>query len=144
MNIYELSKLIEKTFNENSLTNTITFLRGSEIDTNKVTIYPLINIEHLRYTPGESINTYEMEIHILQQRDDMPTMNPDNKRFGDNKIDNWNETSLIADKFILDMKRNPEIESSPSQVEFISKAYTSLLDGVTFGLVVEVDNETDC
>lgn len=144
MNIYEISQLIESTLKQEKGPNTITFVKESELNINKVTIYPLINIDHLRYTPGSAINTFEMGIKILQQRDSMPKMNPDNKRFGDNKIDNWNETSLIANRLIKDLSRNTNIEIDSSDISFISLAYTSLLDGVEFILRVEVDNDTDC
>lgn len=144
MNITELTQLLEDLFKSTPITNTVTYYKDSEIDINKVTIYPLINMDHIRYIPQDSVNRFIIQFTILQQRDRKPNLNTDNKRFGDNKVDNWNETSLIANKFLRDLWRHTELTTESTEVVFINKAYTSLLDGVQFTLTIEVDNNTDC
>lgn len=144
MNITELTELLENLFKSNPTSNTVSYYKGSEIDTNKTSIYPLINIDHLRYIPEDAVNKFIIEFTILQQRDIRPEVNLDNKRFGDNRVDNWNETSLIANRFIRDLWRHTQLTAESTEIEFVSKAYTSFLDGVKFTMTIEADNDTDC
>ena len=145
MTIYELSTTIEQYFRDIDIVNTITFSKETDIDFNKSNIYPLVNIDILSYDAGENVNTFTSLITIMKQRDETPNLNPDNKRFGSNKIDNWDETSMIANIFIQKLRNNYDISliTTPN-VELFSKMYTNQLDGVVFELVVEVDNNVDC
>ena len=105
----------------------------------------MVNIDILSYDAGENVNTFTSLITIMKQRDETPNLNPDNKRFGSNKIDNWDETSMIANIFIQKLRNNYDISliTTPN-VELFSKMYTNQLDGVVFELTVEVDNNVDC
>lgn len=145
MNIFETLTLLESYFRENKLVNTVSFKNEFEVDMNKANIYPLVNINLQRAYSLDAVNRFIIQFTILQQRDIKPTLNKDNKRFGDNLVDNYNETFEIASSFLRRLRVDQDIDIlSETEIEFINKEYTSILDGVEFTLSVEVDNETAC
>lgn len=145
MNVYETLTLIESYYKGIKLVNTTTFNNDFEVDMNKANIYPLVNIDLQRAVSLDAVNRFVINFIIVQQRDIRPSLNKDNKRFGDNLVDNYNETFEIASSFLRRLRSNQDIDIlSETDISFISKEYTNILDGVEFTLSIEVDNTTEC
>lgn len=145
MSVSELMLKLEEYFKEIEIVNTITFENDEEVDYNKANIYPLVNIEMIRVIPLDTIDRFIIKFIVLQQRDIKPRLSKDNKRFGNNFIDNYNETFEIASIFISKLRYNQDIEIlGEPDVVFINKDYTNILDGVEFTLTVEVDSNVKC
>lgn len=145
MNIAQILTELEMIVRKNPMVNTVSYENEFEIDFNKTNIYPLVNFDLKRSIPNTNTTRYIIETTILQQRDSKPKLNQDNKRFGDNKVDNWNETHAMAHDLLVKLRTNQEIDLfQDSEILYLNKEYINILDGVVFTLYIEVESDTYC
>lgn len=149
----ELSKVrryIIDRFDADPLVNTITTLSEQLIDTNKETIYPVVNIDYLEFSSNESPETlssellFSFKITALDQND-VYTKTTDSKLLEDtNQNDILNETFNICQSFINSFRQynDDNIEmSSKSTVTTIMNERLNGLSGHEFDIVLSIPNE---
>lgn len=131
-------------FQADSLVNTVTTLKGEFVDTNKTTIYPVVNIEYRSANLSEDVILFSFHVKALDQND-VYTHTTDNKLQVDtNKDDIWNETFNICQKFINSFKQynSEDIEiESVSDVLSIERSELNDLSGHEFDIVLSIPNE---
>ena len=134
---------VEELFRTNPLVNTITYSKSNEIDLNKENIYPLVNIDELNMVIDDQVIYQTYEIYILEARDITPVLNND-KLFVDNLIDNLNETTYIATKFINAVRRIGNDDcidvDTISDIQFVKNDYGNGLDGCYFTIRLSIPN----
>ena len=135
-------------FDSDPLVNTITTLKNDLVDTNKETVYPLVNIDYKSGNVGVDICTFSYHIKSLDQND-VRTKTTDSKLQNDtNHNDIWNETFNICQSFINSFRQylSDNIELvSVSDIVSIQNANLNGLSGHEFDLVVSIPNEgTSC
>ena len=141
--VSKVSFFVEELFKMNPVVNTTTFIKTVDMDLNKENIYPLVNIDIQNMTVSDQLVYINYEITILEQRDISPVSNND-KMFGSNLIDNLNESSYIAIKFInaitrTDNENNINIDNI-SDIEFIKNERENGLDGCRFYIELSIYN----
>ena len=146
MNITELLNILMGTLNGIDMVNTITLNRPDQIDLQKTNIYPLVNIFPSTYTTNDMVNIYNINIKMLQQRNTLNKLNPNEKTFGsDNLPDNWNDVSQIANVFISRTRNNPELTLlNDPELTLLYNVGTNNLDGVEFELNIQTINNISC
>lgn len=146
MNITELLNILMGTLNGIDMVNTITLNRPDQIDLQKTNIYPLVNIFPSTYTTNDMVNIYNINIKMLQQRNTLNKLNPNEKTFGsDNLPDNWNDVSKIANVFISRTRNNPELTLlNDPELTLLYNVGTNNLDGVEFELNIQTVNNISC
>lgn len=146
MNITELLNILMGTLNGIDMVNTITLNRPDQIDLQKTNIYPLVNIFPSTYTTNDMVNIYNISIKILQQRNTLNKLNPNEKTFGSNNLpDNWNDVSKIANVFISRTRNNPELTLlNDPELTLLYNVGTNNLDGVEFELNIQTINNMSC
>lgn len=142
--ISTVSFFVEELFKSNPLVNTTSFITTEEMDSNKENIYPLVNINILNQIVEDQLIYINYDISVVEQRDITPVLNND-KMFGSNLIDNLNECSFIATKFInalrrLDNEDNINIETI-SDITFLKNERGNGLDGVQFTISLSIYND---
>ena len=149
----ELSKVrryIIDRFDADPLVNTITTLSEQLIDTNKETIYPVVNIDYLEFSSNESPETlssellFSFKITALDQND-VYTKTTDSKLLEDtNQNDILNETFNICQSFINSFRQynddNIEMQSK-SNIQTIMNERLNGLSGHEFDIVLSIPNE---
>lgn len=145
MNEYSKTKnYILNKFKADPLVNTITTLKSDLVDTNKTTIYPVVNIEYRSGNVGEDVVLFSYHIKALDQNE-VYTHTTDNKlQIDTNKDDIWNETFNICQSFINSFKQynNSDIEiESVSDIQAIERSELNDLSGHEFDIVLSIPNE---
>lgn len=143
----ELSKVkryIIDRFDADPLVNTITTLSEELIDTNKETIYPVVNIDYLDSDILEDTVLFSFKITALDQND-VYTKTTDSKLLEDtNQNDILNETFNICQSFINSFRQynDDNIEmSSKSPIQTIMNERLNGLSGHEFDIVLSIPNE---
>jgi hypothetical protein len=131
-------------FDSNALVNTITTLSDDLIDTNKETIYPVVNCDYQSSTIQDDVLLFSYHIKVLDQND-VYIKSTDSKLQQDtNQSDIWNETFNIAQSFINSFRQyndyNIEI-SSVTDVIPIKNENLNGLSGHEFDIVLSISNE---
>jgi len=131
-------------FNTDSLVNTITTVSDELIDTNKETIYPVVNVNYLDSEVLEDVLLFSFKITSLDQND-VYVKSTDSKLLEDtNQNDILNETFNICQSFINSFRQyNDEgIEiSSKSNVTAIMNERLNGLSGHEFDIILSIPNE---
>ena len=92
-------------FRLDGLVNTITTLKDELIDTNKETIYPVVNCEYIKTDIQDDVILVSYSIKVLDQLD-IYTTTTDSKLLTDtNEQDVMNETFLICQTFINSFRK---------------------------------------
>lgn len=143
----ELQKVrnyIVSKFDDDELVNTITSLSDELIDTNKETIYPVVNFDYFDSDIQEDVILFSYHIAALDQND-VYVKSTDSKLLEDtNQSDILNETFNICQSFINSFRQyNDEgIEiSSKSNVTAIKNERLNDLSGHEFDIILSVPNE---
>lgn len=135
--------IIEK-FQSDVLVNTITTLSDDLIDTNKETIYPIVNADYINSNIQEDLLLFSYHIKVLDQND-IYTHSTDSKLQEDtNKSDIWNETFNISQSFINSFRQynSDDIEMiSVSDILPIKNENLNGLSGHEFDIVLSINNE---
>lgn len=148
MNEYSKTKnYVVSKFQADPLVNTITTVRPDIVDTNKETIYPVVNVDYIDNDILEDVILFSFHIKALDQND-VYTHTTDSKLQTDtNKDDVLNETFNICQNFINSFKRyntdNIEI-SSKSRVTAIHLEDNATINGLSgheFDIVLSIPNE---
>lgn len=131
-------------FQSDVLVNTITTLSDDLIDTNKETIYPVVNCDYIDNDPMEDVILFSYHIKVLDQND-IYVKSTDSKLQEDtNQSDIWNETFNICQSFINSFRQynsdNIEIFSK-SKVTSIKNENLNGLSGHEFDIVLSISNE---
>lgn len=137
---------IFRAFSADSLVHTIAFSKTQELDYNKANIYPLVNVDVLSSTVTEIDVQLNYTITIIEARDVDNELNND-KMYGNNLIDNLNETHSIASRFItvLQGQNNDELIEiiTLSDIRFL-KLYNGC-DGCQFDIRLSIPKDmTSC
>lgn len=145
MNEYQKTKdYVVGKFQADPLVNTITTLTSDLVDTNKETIYPVVNIDYIDNDVNEDVILFSFHIKALDQND-IYTRTTDSKLQTDtNKDDIFNETFNICQSFINSFRQynNLNIEiSSKSKITAIQNENLNGLSGHEFDIVLSIPNE---
>lgn len=136
---YNISK-----FQSDPLVNTITTLVNSLIDTNKTTIYPVVNIDYRGAEVLEDVINFSYHIKSLDQYD-LPKGDADSKlQIDTNWKDVMNETFNICQSYINSFRQynslGIEIVSSSQVTPFNGFTLNGLI-GHEFDIVLSIPNE---
>lgn len=143
----ELQKVTDYNINKfqsDPLVNTITTLVNALIDTNKTTIYPVVNIDYRGGEVLEDVINFSYHIKALDQ-DDLPKGNADSKLQTDtNRNDVLNETFNICQSYINSFRQYNNLN-----IEIVSRSIVTPLKGVNlnglsgheFDIVLSIPNE---
>lgn len=139
----EIRNYLINWFKADLLVNTITTLRDDLIDTNKETIYPLVNCEYLISDVLEDVILVSYKIKALDQND-VYTTPTDSKLLEDtNEQDIMNETFNICQSFINSFRqyntKNIEIQSK-STLTPIKYEKLNGLSGHSFDITFSIPN----
>lgn len=131
-------------FNSDALVNTITTVSDELIDTNKETIYPVVNIDYIDSDIQEDVILFSYHITILDQND-VYVKSTDSKLLEDtNQSDILNETFNIAQSFINSFRQynNDDVEIfSKTNVTSIMNERLNGLRGHEFDIILSIPNE---
>ena len=143
----ELQKVrnyIKSKFDSDSLVNTITSVSDNLIDTNKETIYPVVNFDYLDSDIQDDVILFSYHITALDQND-VYTKTTDSKLLEDtNQSDILNETFNICQSFINSFREynTDSIEiSSKSTITTIMNERLNGLSGHEFDIILSIPNE---
>ena len=135
--------LISK-FQSDSLVNTITTLPNDRIDTNKETIYPVVNIEYKTSNIREDSLIFSYNIKVLDQNDVYIKSTNSKLQQDTNQLDILNETYNICQSFINSFRKyndsNVELVSV-SDILVIKNENLNDLSGHEFSLIISIENE---
>ena len=139
-----LTTFLQNLFADNDMVNTISNVPTLEIDSNKMNIYPLVNVDLKKTTIEDQAIYTTLLITIVQQRDKRPVRTSSKILDDSNYIDNINETHSIAVKAINYLVRqnntdNIEIESY-TDLTILKEWSKEGLDGVQFSIVLSMHN----
>jgi len=130
-------------FQSDALVNTITTLSDDLIDTNKETIYPVVNCDYLTSTVQDGLLLFSYHVKVLDQND-IYIKSTDSKLQEDtNQSDIWNETFNICQSFINSFRQynSDNIEmSSVSDIQVIKNENLNGLSGHEFDIVLTIPN----
>lgn len=145
MNEYQKTKdYVVGKFDTDPLVNTITTLKADHVDTNKETIYPVVNVEYIDTDIQEDQILFSFHIKALDQND-VYTRTTDSKLQADtNKDDVFNETFNICQSFINSFRQynSAGVEmSSKSKVTKIEEENLNGLSGHEFDIILSIPNE---
>lgn len=131
-------------FDSDALVNTITTVSDELIDTNKETIYPVVNVDYIDSDVQEDVILFSYHITILDQND-VYVKSTDSKLLEDtNQSDILNETFNIAQSFINSFRQynNDDIEIfRKTNVVSIMNERLNGLSGHEFDVVLSIPNE---
>ena len=96
---YECLKHFKTLLEEDSKVNTITSASRREIDFDNANIFPLVNV-YIEDSPfiskaNGAVTRYNVEITVLNRRDNNKEATKDKFWYNDNRHDNWNLTRAI-------------------------------------------------
>ena len=148
MNEYQKTKdYVVGKFQADPLVNTITTVRPDIVDTNKETIYPLVNIDYIDNDVQEDVILFSFHIKALDQND-VYTRTTDSKlQIDTNKDDIFNETFNICQSFINSFRQNNSLViemSSKSKVTSIYLEDNTAINGLSgheFDIILSIPNE---
>lgn len=145
MNEYQKTKdYVLGKFSSDNLVNTITTVTKDFVDSNKETIYPVVNVEYIESDVLEDVIQFSFHIKALDQND-VYTRGTDSKlQIDTNKDDIFNETFNICQSFINLFRQynNLNIEIvSRSRVIKIENQELNGLSGHEFDIVLSIPNE---
>lgn len=138
------SKYLTNLFEQNKLVNTVIFGTADQTDLNKTNIFPLAHIMPGQVQLVENRFQFQFDIAVVNMRQIKKKPQTD-KIFGDNLIDNLNESFAILAKELttLDLQQNEFdilLESSTAAQPIIF-ADKNLLDGFEVTIVLSIQNE---
>lgn len=143
----KVSNFVIELFLRDPLVNTISYDKTSEMDWDKNTIYPLINIDIVSSSITDADVIINYNITIVNQRDIDNEMHND-KIYNDNMIDNLNETHSIATRFINNVRNQNNDEFIDlvqlSDIQLLKDMMMSKVDGVRFQMKLATTNNTIC
>lgn len=130
-------------FQANELVNTVTTLTDDLIDTNKETIYPLVNLEYINTDVLEDVVLVSYRIKCMDQEDVYTTPTDSKLLINTNHQDVMNETFNVCQSFINSFRQynndNIEIQSktvlTPIKFEKLNG-----LSGHGFDIVLSIPN----
>lgn len=130
-------------FQSDDLVNTVTTLTDDLIDTNKETIYPLVNLEYINTDVLEDVILVSYRIKCMDQEDVYTTPTDSKLLINTNHQDIMNETFNVCQSFINSFRQynndNIEIQSktvlTPIKFEKLNG-----LSGHGFDIVLSVPN----
>lgn len=138
-------KKIRKHIEKNGLTNSVGFVPTFNIDANKTTMYPFTNVDIISCEPVENVFNYSIVVTSLGKRQNDGKLTYDTKTEFENMDDNINDNFVIINKFLDFLKMSSDMSIvQQSEITFLRKNYTALLDGCRIELTIQVDNELDC
>lgn len=130
-------------FIKDNLVNTITTVSEDLIDTNKDTIYPLVNLDYLNTIVQEDVILVNYRIKALDQNDVYTTTTNSKILVDTNEQDIMNETFVICQSFINSFRQYNDfgIEIvSVTPLNPIVKQYLNQLSGHSFDIVLSIEN----
>jgi len=131
-------------FQSDNLVNTITTLSDDLVDTNKETIYPIVNADYVSSTIQDDLLLFSYHIKVLDQND-IYVKSTDSKLQEDtNQSDIWNETFNIAQSFINSFRQYNDYDIeilSVTDVTPIKNENLNRLSGHEFDIVLSIANE---
>ena len=141
----ELYKYIKQLAEADDLINSVRKLDFNDIDLDKHTIFPMLNVRITNgtFTNGNTVN-FSVQIGVFDIRDTNKEIRTDNFWEQDNEVDNHNLCIAVLNRLWLKMYTDFEdnnITSSENptfELGFFEKAKT--LDGVILSFDVEVPN----
>lgn len=143
----KVSNFVIDLFKQDPLVNTISFDKTAEMDWDKNTIYPLVNVDIVSSNVTEYDVIINYTITIVTQRDIDNELHND-KIYNDNLIDNLNETHSIGTRFINHIRKQNNDEfidlTSLSPFQMLKNAMMSKCDGIRFNLQLATTNDTIC
>lgn len=130
-------------FQSDDLVNTVTTLTDDLIDTNKETIYPLVNLEYINTDVLEDVILVSYRIKCMDQEDVYTTPTDSKLLINTNHQDIINETFNVCQSFINSFRQynndNIEIQSktvlTPIKFEKLNG-----LSGHGFDIVLSIPN----
>lgn len=145
MNEYQKSKdYVLGKFSSDPLVNTITTLTNDLVDTNKETIYPVVNVEYIDNDIQTDVILFSFHIKALDQND-VYTRNTDSKlQIDTNKDDIFNETFNICQSFINSFRQYNALNiemTTRSKVTKIERENLNGLSGHEFDITLSIPNE---
>lgn len=148
MNQYtQLLTFIKSLGESDPFVNTITRDGNVDLDTNKMNVFPLLDIyiDSGSFSNGQTI-TFTVELVCVQRRDINKEIVNDKFWKNDNEVDNHNETLASLNRIWTSMYRNFEdndiTASENPSLEKITYADKNLLDGWRLTFDVELPNTT--
>jgi hypothetical protein len=133
-------------FKSNSLVNTIIFGAADNRDLNKADIFPLVHIMPGTFELVENRLEIVFDIAVVSIRQ-TPVTTQGDKVFGDNLIDNLNQSSAILAKELtrIELKANPYdiILESSTAAQPIIFADKNLLDGFECSITLSIQNSIE-
>lgn len=131
-------------FDSDPLVNTITTLSDELIDTNKETIYPVVNVDYLDADVQDDVLLFSFKITALDQND-VYVKSIDSKLLEDtNQSDILNETFNICQSFINSFRQYNTFDieiSSKSTITTVMNERLNGLSGHEFDIVLSIPNE---
>jgi len=131
-------------FQSDALVNTLTTLSNDLVDTNKETIYPVVNVDYRSAPIQEDIVSFSYHIKALDQNDVYIHTTDSKLQEDTNQADIWNETFNICQTFINSFRQynSDNIEMfSVSDVTPIKNQQLNGLSGHEFDIVLSINNE---
>lgn len=128
----ELQLIIDYTlsnFDANPLVNTITEVEKDLIDTNKDTLFPLVNVEYITSTVDDDQVICKLSISALNQVDVYQKTTDSKLRKDTNHSDIRNETFSICQSFINSFRQYNE-----NDIEILSRTDLTPVMGYVNGL----------
>lgn len=127
------------------LVNKITNVGGDQIDQNKKTIFPLLDVYIVSGGfPSDSTIMFNVTLTCLDIRDINKEVNTDDFWNNDNEIDNINNCLSIVNRIwlqmIKDFEENNITASENPSFEIGTLTHANLLDGVTMSFDVTMPN----
>jgi len=131
-------------FQSDDLVNTLTTLSNDLVDTNKETIYPVVNVDYRGAPIQEDIVSFSYHIKALDQNDVYIHTTDSKLQEDTNQADIWNETFNICQTFINSFRQynSDNIEMiSISDITPIKNQQLNGLSGHEFDIVLSINNE---
>ena len=125
--------------------NTITKTGGSDLDTQKANVFPLLDVFVTGGSfPSNAVISYTIELTCVNLRDINKEVINDKFWSQDNEVDNMNETGAVLNRIWLLMERdfasNNITAAEAPTLEPIMFEGTNIYDGWTLTFDVEVPN----
>lgn len=145
MNEYQKTKdYVVSKFDADPLVNTITTLTSDLVDTNKETIYPVVNIDYLDNEVNDDIILFSFHVKALDQNDIYIKSTDSKLQTDTNKDDIFNETFNICQSFINSFRQYNSLSIemvSVSSITAIKNEELNDLSGHEFDIVLSIPNE---
>lgn len=137
-------RYVTEIFEENPLVNTIIFGEISERELNKTNIFPIAHIMPREVTPKAGLIEISFDVAVVGVRT-QPNHFQTQKIFGDNLIDNLNESCQILSNaysrmYLEENEYGIDLLSATAMQPIILSGQT-LLDGYEMSLTFQIKNE---